>query len=202
MAAFRIRQNCCPCGRNLEIGESAVGCIAHRHRRAIQADGIDRRVAVAEQLVRRIDGVARLRGPDVAHAGRAGGAAVMAAAWGLPASRSCVCRTISTRSSMPAARRASSCGPLDDDRAAQTHQHLRLHLAVHMRVVPVEPFRHVRRHVVVIGEAPLPATRRDRWRVGADRQHVILGLDRRHGEAMHVKVGGPGCRWCMPGTTG
>jgi len=42
---------------------------------------------------------------------RIGSAAVMAEAVGLPASRSCVCRTTRIRSSMPAARRASSCGP-------------------------------------------------------------------------------------------
>ena len=81
----------------------------------------------------------------------------------------------------------------NDDRAGQAHQHLRLHFAMHMGVIPIEALRHVRRDVEMVGKgAPATALWPHR-RIGADAQHIILRTYGWDGESMHMKIGRPRC---------
>ena len=78
--------------------------------------------------------------------------------------------------------------PFDHDRAGQAREHLRLHLAVHVRVIPVQPGWHVRRYLVVVGDLPLAAHGRPYCGVRAAHQHLILRGHRRHGEPVHMQI--------------
>ena len=79
-------------------------------------------------------------------------------------------------------------GSLDDERASQAHQHLGLNFAMHVGMVPVEPFRHVRGYVISIGELALTAACRPGGGVGAGDQHLVLRPYRRHRKTVHVQV--------------
>ena len=55
----------------------------------------------------------------------------------------------------------------DHDRAGQAHQHLRLHFAMYVGVIPVEAFGHVGGHVEVIGKSVLATALRSNGGVSA-----------------------------------
>ena len=73
---------------------------------------------------------------------------------------------------------------LDDECAGEPHQHLRLDFAVNVRMIPIQPFWHIRGHMEMVGEAALSAARRTVRRVRAGEQHLVLRRYRRHGKAM------------------
>ena len=89
--------------------------------------------------------------------------------------------------------------PLDDDRAGKAHQHLRLDLAMHVRVIPVEAGGHVGRDMVMIGEGTLPAIRRADRRIGAGHQDLVLRRHRRNGKAVNMEIGRAGGRMMRAG---
>ena len=185
--------NLLPRGRDFDVGESAVGCITQRDRRAVQTDCVNRRIAIAEQLVRGID-----RHRDGA---RLGSSRIGCCRGSRRHGRSLgfsgieILRLAHDQHALLDTKGATRviAGSLDDNGAGEPHEHLRLHLAMHVGVIPVQPFGHVSRYVVVVRETSLPTTHRAAGGVRADREHIILRLDRWHGKTVHVQVRGS-CR--------